>query len=66
MKKTRMLRDPNALIFDEKKDNSLAFDPTVFKGAEDPIDIISRAKDDKISNLRAAISERLEFLFLNQ
>ena len=48
--------DPNALIFDEKKDNSLAFDPTVFKGAEDPIDIISRAKDDKISNLRAAVN----------
>ncbi len=48
--------DPNALVFDEKEDNALAFDPTVFKGAEDPSDILSRAKGDNITNLRAAVN----------
>ena len=48
--------DPNALVFDENEDNALAFDPTVFRGAEDPNDILSKAKGDKISNLRAAVN----------
>lgn len=48
--------DPNALVFEEKEDNALAFDPTVFRGAEDPNDILSRAKGDKFTNLKAAVN----------
>jgi hypothetical protein len=48
--------DPNALVFDENEDNALAFDPTVFRGAEDPNDILSKANGDKITNLRAAVN----------
>ena len=48
--------DPNALVFDENEDNALAFDPTVFRGADDPNDILSKAKGDKITNLRAAVN----------
>ena len=48
--------DPNALIFEENEDNALAFDPTVFRGAEDPNDILSRAKGDKFTNLKAAVN----------
>jgi hypothetical protein len=48
--------DPNALIFDEDDDNTLAFDSTVFRGADDPSDILSKAKGDKFSNLKAAVN----------
>ena len=48
--------DPNALVFDEKEDNALAFDPTVFRGIEDPSEILSKAKGDKVNNLRAAVN----------
>ncbi len=48
--------DPNALVFEENEDNALAFDPTIFRGEEDPNDILSKAKGDKISNLKAAIN----------
>ena len=48
--------DPNALVFEENEDNALAFDPTVFRGAEDPNDILSRAKGDKFTNLKAAVN----------
>jgi hypothetical protein len=48
--------DPNALVFDENEDSALAFDPTVFRGAEDPNDILSKANGDKITNLRAAVN----------
>ena len=48
--------DPNALVFDENEDNALAFDPSVFRGAEDPNDILSKANGDKITNLRAAVN----------
>jgi len=48
--------DPNALVFDENDENTLAFDPTVFRGMEDPADILSKAKGDKITNLKAAIN----------
>ena len=48
--------DPNALVFDENDENTLAFDPTVFRGMEDPADILSKAKGDKITNLKAAVN----------
>jgi len=48
--------DPNALVFDENEDNTLAFDSTVFRGAEDPDDILTKAKGDKVTNLKAAIN----------
>ena len=48
--------DPNALIFEENEDDALAFYSTVFNGAEDPNEIISKAKGDKITNLRAAVN----------
>ncbi len=44
---------------------ALAFDPTVFRGAEDPNDILSKAKGDKITNLRAAVNS-LGFPYQNQ
>ncbi len=55
-KENKDIGDPNALIFEENEDNALAFDPTVFRGAEDPNDILSKAKGDKITNLRAAVN----------
>ena len=48
--------DPNAFVFDEKVDNALAFDPTVFRGVEDPSEILSKAKGDKVTNLKAAVN----------
>lgn len=48
--------DPNALVFDENDDDTLAFDSTVFRGEDDPIEIHSKAKGDEISNIKAAVN----------
>ena len=48
--------DPNALTFEEDDDKALAFDPTVFRGIDDPNDILSKANGDKITNLKAAVN----------
>ncbi len=48
--------DPNALVFDENDDDTLAFDSTVFRGEDDSIEIHSKAKGDEISNIKAAVN----------
>ena len=48
--------DPNALVFDENDDDTLAFDSTVFRGEDDPIEIHSKAKGDEVSNIKAAVN----------
>ena len=53
---TKVVGDPNALVFENTEDKTVAFDNTIFRGQkEHPLDI-PKAKDDKVFNVGAAVN----------
>ena len=53
---TKVVGDPNALVFENTEDKTVAFDNTVYRGEkEQPLDI-PKAKGDKIFNVGGAIN----------
>ena len=54
---TKIIGDPDSLVFDAPDDKTLAFAPTLFQGkkADDPLDL-PKAKDDKFANVGGAVN----------
>jgi hypothetical protein len=53
---TKVVGDPNALVFENTEDKTVAFDNTIFRGnKETPLDI-PKAKGDKVFNVGAAVN----------
>jgi len=53
---TKDIGDPNALVFDDDPENTLAFDQTVFRGREDEPLELPKASGTKVRNLGAAVN----------